>query len=490
YTAPEAGHDGLTPGEDEYLHWITHCESGDGSINDPLAYWHEKRFNPTWGACCSGDGICGQSSKYCGEGCQPSAGNCNAAAPLSETTPGPGGVSPDGSCGGTNKFICGGSPFGDCCSEQGLCGNSTVHCDNNCLPDFGTCGPSNCCSGSGWCGKENDHCGAGCQNGFGTCTGGDSGNVSTDGSCGKNGKPCKGSDFGDYCSEQGYCGKTDEFCVAGCQSNFGTCAAETDISTDGFCGKNGKVCKGSTFGNAVLPRATAVRSQDIVMQDVRVLLAPATTLLATYPQMASVARMERLARVAHSVAAALLKAGAEKRRTIGARVVSLASALAMPQLAMSLQMEGAARMARFARAASGVIAALRTATVAKMMVTAVIDVRQPMVSTKAFPLMLSVVQETARLVLALVLETAVLQMGSVEVLRCTAVKAVKLDLLALLARPMASAVALQGTAERAHIMALDVNVGSGAAIGCSAVLSLTRDGIFAQVIVDALNVED
>uniref|UniRef100_A0A0D2YIF5 HAT C-terminal dimerisation domain-containing protein n=1 Tax=Fusarium oxysporum (strain Fo5176) TaxID=660025 RepID=A0A0D2YIF5_FUSOF len=44
YTAPEAGHDGLAPGEDEYLHWITHCESGDGSINDPLAYWHEKRF--------------------------------------------------------------------------------------------------------------------------------------------------------------------------------------------------------------------------------------------------------------------------------------------------------------------------------------------------------------------------------------------------------------------------------------------------------------
>ncbi|KAG7414965.1 hypothetical protein Forpi1262_v016895 [Fusarium oxysporum f. sp. raphani] len=44
YTAPEAGHGGLAPGEDEYLHWITHCESGDGSINDPLAYWHEKRF--------------------------------------------------------------------------------------------------------------------------------------------------------------------------------------------------------------------------------------------------------------------------------------------------------------------------------------------------------------------------------------------------------------------------------------------------------------
>ncbi|TVY68383.1 Lectin-B [Fusarium oxysporum f. sp. cubense] len=227
--------------------------------------------SPTWGACCSGDGICGRSSKYCGEGCQPSAGNCNAAAPPPEAPPGPGSVSPDGSCGGTNKFICGGSPFGDCCSEQGWCGNSTAHCGNNCLPDFGTCGPpsnitfdgqcgangkicldsgyGDCCSGSGWCGDKTDHCGAGCQNGFGTCTGGDSGNVSTDGSCGKNGKTCKGSAFGDCCSAEGYCGKTDDFCTAGCQSNFGTCAAETDISTDGFCGKNGKVCKGSKYGD-------------------------------------------------------------------------------------------------------------------------------------------------------------------------------------------------------------------------------------------------
>jgi hypothetical protein len=43
YTSPEAGQNGLTPVEDEYLHWITFSESGDGSIEDPLAYWHEKR---------------------------------------------------------------------------------------------------------------------------------------------------------------------------------------------------------------------------------------------------------------------------------------------------------------------------------------------------------------------------------------------------------------------------------------------------------------
>lgn len=40
YTSPEVGEGGSMPVEDEYLHWIVHCESGDGSVNDPLAYWH------------------------------------------------------------------------------------------------------------------------------------------------------------------------------------------------------------------------------------------------------------------------------------------------------------------------------------------------------------------------------------------------------------------------------------------------------------------
>ncbi|KAJ6436908.1 P-loop containing nucleoside triphosphate hydrolase protein [Purpureocillium lavendulum] len=44
YTAPDTGRDGLTPGEDEYLHWITHCETGDSSVDDPLTYWHDRRF--------------------------------------------------------------------------------------------------------------------------------------------------------------------------------------------------------------------------------------------------------------------------------------------------------------------------------------------------------------------------------------------------------------------------------------------------------------
>ncbi|KAI6750793.1 hypothetical protein HG530_014243 [Fusarium avenaceum] len=241
--------------------------------------------SPVWGACCSGDGMCGRSSKYCGKGCQSAAGNCNAAAPPPELPPAPGSVSPDGSCGGTiNKFVCGGSPFGDCCSAQGWCGNSTSHCGNNCLPDFGICGPpsnissdgqcgsngkvclgsgfGDCCSASGWCGDKTDHCGAGCQNVFGKCTASDSGDISVDGSCGKNGKTCKGSSFGDCCSADGHCGKTDDHCSAGCQSRFGTCAAETNISTDGKCGTNWKTCKGSKFGDCCSAQGWCGKEKD------------------------------------------------------------------------------------------------------------------------------------------------------------------------------------------------------------------------------------
>ncbi|KAG7118324.1 ATP-dependent RNA helicase eIF4A like protein [Verticillium longisporum] len=64
-------------------------------------------------------------------------------------------ITEDGSCGGIDNW---GSTFGDCCSSGGFCGAST------------------------------DHCGTGCQASFGTCTTAGSDNISTDGSCGKNGK--------------------------------------------------------------------------------------------------------------------------------------------------------------------------------------------------------------------------------------------------------------------------------------------------------------
>ncbi|KAJ3547832.1 hypothetical protein NM208_g1312 [Fusarium decemcellulare] len=248
------------------LPWQTGEVTPDGTCGGTTGFV----CSPIWGACCSKDGKCGRSNAFCGDGCQPAAGNCNAPAPAPAPAPGPGSTSPDGSCGGENKYNCTGSPFGDCCSSSGYCGTTSGHCGSGCQDLFGTCGaPTNissdgqcgsngkiclgsgfgdCCSSGNWCGDAAEHCGAGCQSGFGNCTSTDSGNISTDGSCGKNGKTCKGSKFGDCCSTDGYCGSTKDHCE-NCQPEFGTCAAETDISTDGSCGKNGKTCKGSKFGD-------------------------------------------------------------------------------------------------------------------------------------------------------------------------------------------------------------------------------------------------
>ncbi|RKU44096.1 hypothetical protein DL546_001125 [Coniochaeta pulveracea] len=66
-----------------------------------------------------------------------------AAAPTSTTTPPTGSLvpSPDGSegiCG--NGYTCLGSVYGDCCSVNGYCGNSTDYCADGCNPTFGRCG--------------------------------------------------------------------------------------------------------------------------------------------------------------------------------------------------------------------------------------------------------------------------------------------------------------------------------------------------------------
>lgn len=192
-----------------------------------------------------------------------------------------------------------------------------------------------------------------------------------------------------------------------------------------FVERMARSARGVRMATVVLLRATAVRRRVIVTQDARVLSVPVTAPPEASPLMASAVRMERPVRAARLVTVVHLKAGAERRRTIAARVVSPALGLVMPQLVTFLLMEAAARMARFARAVSGVIAAPRTATVERMMATAVMDVRQPMVSAQVFQLMPSAVQEMEKLVWDQVWGTAVLPMASAEALRLTAVRAAK-----------------------------------------------------------------
>ncbi|KAF1952996.1 hypothetical protein CC80DRAFT_420995 [Byssothecium circinans] len=178
---------------------VTDCEAGtcfSGACNGfPYQYSMDGKCGiqhnnlecgGKWGICCDITGKCGTGEDFCGVGkCQN--GNCTIIIPpppsggspdrtttttLPSSTVTPGSTSPDGSCGGTNKFSCKGSAFGDCCSSSGFCGSSAGHCT------------------------------AGCQIAFGNCT---NPSLSPDGTCGGNNKyQCKESGFGDCCSSSGY----------------------------------------------------------------------------------------------------------------------------------------------------------------------------------------------------------------------------------------------------------------------------------------------
>jgi hypothetical protein len=230
-----------------------------------------------WGNCCGIDGRCGTGKSFCGLGeCQsgnctvvipstpPFPGASRTTTPP-VSTPTPGGTSPDGSWGGINKYQCKGSPFRDCCSLSGFCGSATGHCQAGCQTSFGnctnpslspngTCGGTNkdsgfgdCYDASSYCGSLTAHCTAGCQTAFGSCTTTD---LSPDGTCGGTNKyKCKEFGFGDCCSSSGYCGSTTGHCTAGFQRAFGTCTS-TNISPDGICGgSKGYVCKHSSLGD-------------------------------------------------------------------------------------------------------------------------------------------------------------------------------------------------------------------------------------------------
>jgi len=258
------------------------------------------------GECCSKHGWCGKSKDYCGAGCQSEFGKCNATSSTttivksSTSTSTKTKTSTKSSLPTSTNDRCGAKfgtqcPSGECCSKHGWCGKSDEHCGAGCQSEFGKCNgtsaattttttikstttktktstkksstttksslptstndrcgakfgtqcPSGeCCSKHGWCGKSDDHCGAGCQSEFGKCNGTattkaktstkksstnrksstttkSSVPTSTDDRCGaKFGTKCPS---GKCCSKHGWCGKSDEHCGAGCQSEFGKC---------------------------------------------------------------------------------------------------------------------------------------------------------------------------------------------------------------------------------------------------------------------------
>jgi beta-glucanase (GH16 family) len=64
------------------------------------------------------------------------ASTSTAILPLMTNLP----ISPNGHCGANVSTICAGSLFGNCCSAYGYCGNTTEYCGLGCQTAYGTCG--------------------------------------------------------------------------------------------------------------------------------------------------------------------------------------------------------------------------------------------------------------------------------------------------------------------------------------------------------------
>lgn len=76
-----------------------------------------------------------------------------------------------------------------------------------------------------------DYCGDGCQLKYGHCNK-TVGEPSNDGTCaGDTGFTCKGSGFGNCCSQYHFCGSSGEFCGSGCESGFGDCSSSNTNTT-------------------------------------------------------------------------------------------------------------------------------------------------------------------------------------------------------------------------------------------------------------------
>lgn len=183
--------------------------------------------------------------------------------------------------------------------------------------------------------------------------------------------------------------------------------------------------------------ARAVRTATVVPLEAGVVIRKITAMLAvspssvlatarpaTFPPMASAVRTARPVREAPMVIAVLLRATVEKK--VIARLAARRSSVpAMRHPAMSPLMEAVVRMARLAKAVPLVIVALSMATVARVTPSAAMVARRLLASAPVSHPTLSVVPETARLVLDLALETVVLLMDTVEAPPLTVVKAAK-----------------------------------------------------------------
>jgi hypothetical protein len=95
--------------------------------------------------------------------------------------------------------------------------------------------------------------------------------TSADGRCGAafSSAICTGTEYGDCCSQKGFCGSSPAHCQEGCQTGFGTCEKAGNgqsTSTSGNCGLSGGfslTCIGSQWGDCCSSGGFCVRMPNI-----------------------------------------------------------------------------------------------------------------------------------------------------------------------------------------------------------------------------------
>jgi len=127
--------------------------------------------------------------------------------------------------------------------------NKKKDSDGRCGEVYGKCPSGQCCSKYGWCGKTDDYCAQGCQSEFGDCKSTTTIATTTTtktpeptikDKCGPGIGSCS---TGYCCSKYGWCGKSYSHCAVseGCQSTYGLCT-ENNSSIKGKCGEGYGKC--------------------------------------------------------------------------------------------------------------------------------------------------------------------------------------------------------------------------------------------------------
>lgn len=173
-----------------------------------------------------------------------SSSSSQTASPTVGLPPGQS-TTPDGTCG--NNKSCLGWSFGQCCSQWGYCGSGDTYCSliSGCQANYGICEGSGSTTSPGVPSTTSSSTSSSSTSTVTTTSGTTSTSSTsssasasptaslppgqtptTDGTCGNN-KSCLGWQYGQCCSQFGYCGSSDVYCspISGCQASFGICDA-------------------------------------------------------------------------------------------------------------------------------------------------------------------------------------------------------------------------------------------------------------------------